>query len=177
MTYQSKIEIPELHEIEVELRPLLEHWLHINSNTNLPAWRNWDWLQVPMKVIPWCAVVDVIGDCDDFRHRFWGTARRDLFNFDYTKRLVSEMKPITVAEKSRRELTETRQFAKPTYISTSQYEFNGRVSDYHMLRLPFGVDGTVKQVLSAVAFQNTDIRTIHKFMTGTPESPTLLWSR
>ena len=158
--------MPKVEDITERLRAVLQHWEDIRGDNTLPMWRDWDWLELPSEVIPWCAVVDVIDDGDDFTHRFWGTARRDLFNIDYTGQRVSEMRPDAVAEKSHRELCDVCAVAKPVYIVTTGYDFGDQTSAYFMLRLPFGDGAGVSNVLSVVAFETDDLRTIHKFMIG-----------
>ncbi len=169
MPYQSDLKSPEGGDLIDRLVPIHHQWVALRADAELPEWRHWDWLQLPTDLIPWCAVVDVIDDAADFRHRFWGTARRDLFNTEYTGKLVSEMKPPAVAAKSTRELTETVRRREAIYVTTSGYDFGGQPSQYHMLRLPFGSEGQVRQVLSAVLFEHNDLRLVHQFMTEDPE--------
>jgi hypothetical protein len=137
----------------------------LRGGRETPQWRDFDWMRLPARVIPWCAVADVQGDPLDFVYRFWGTARTLLQGKDYTGWSIADVEPKSVAEKIAGEYRAVYENREPVYFETTydRGEF-ARPFAYHFLRLPFASKvKPVGHILSVGTFEETDIRKIHDF--------------
>ena len=89
---EVNVSVPVHGELHGNLNQLFSFWECIRRDRFAPSWRDFDWMQTPIDLIPWTAVVDVVHDPLDFIFRFWGTARTTLQNQDFTGRSVREIR-------------------------------------------------------------------------------------
>jgi hypothetical protein len=61
------------------------------------VWPDGRELAIPADAIPWCTVVDYIPYPQDFRYRFWGTARTRIQGYDVTGKSTLDLRPFSVA--------------------------------------------------------------------------------
>jgi hypothetical protein len=145
------------------LGAVYDYWSTIKKNSPLPSWSDMDMMALPLVILPWCAVVDVLPDIDDFRVRFWGTERVRLQGDDYTGKQVSEFSPLQTSEKVRNELREVVEQHQPmlfeTTLETDDKQFD---TTYQMLRLPFGDADKVDIIISAPKFPK-NIKAIYEW--------------
>ncbi len=87
-----------------------EYWLKIKGDRWAPAWHEWQWLELPTKIIPYCLVVDVKYDPLDFIYRFWGTAYVTMHGIDMTNKSVSEIRSPVTAKNSVDQYSEIVEF-------------------------------------------------------------------
>lgn len=100
---------------------------------------------------PWIGhlmVIDVLGAGQDFRYRLYGTDLVDIFGFDLTGRLVSEVAD-RIGDRPLEEYRDVARLALPRYVS--------RVSpssrEYLLvdkLALPLAEGGIVNKILAAI---------------------------
>ena len=73
-----------------------DYWLRLKGDRWAPAWRDWDWMELPVHLIPYFLVVDVSYDPLDFVYRFYGTASITMHNMDFTGKSIDAIRsPIT----------------------------------------------------------------------------------
>ena len=141
-SFSVEVRTPVLDELEESLSALFAHWVAIKGDKFAPSWRDFDWQQVPVNLVPWCAVADVSYDPLNFVYRYWGTARSRDQKKDYTGKPVSEFQPASIANKAIKEYKQVVQDKSPILVITS-----GKTKavytpfSYQFLRLPFSYDG------------------------------------
>jgi len=106
-------------------------------------------MALPLEVIPWCSVLDVVDDGRDYRVRFWGTERARLQAMDYTGRTVADFQPAAVSQKVRDELSQVVEAGAPLLFETwlADKDISAPVTNYRVLRLPLGADEAVTSVM------------------------------
>jgi len=142
-------------------RQLIDYWDGLRGERFAPAWREWNWMKIPLNLVPYCFVVDVIQEPLDFQYRFWGTAHADIHGIDYTGRKVSDIVPVEVANLSHAQYEESYHQRKPIV-----YLHEMMVGPFKMpriqtsLRLPLSSDGDHVDTILSFA----DWRDIHQDM-------------
>lgn len=119
-----------------------EYWLRLKGGRRSPAWCEWDWLELPVKYIPYFLVVDVHYAPLDFIYRFWGTASVDLHRKDFTNLSISEIRSPITAKMTRDqyiEVVDCHEAIGSEY--TVQAGENGLPYVQTSLRMPFSDDG------------------------------------
>ena len=151
------------------LTAVYDYWERLRGDAKIPNWSAFDWMNLPMKVIPWCTVVDVKSDPLDFVYRFWGTERARLQGRDYTGVSVQDVEPDTLSEKIWEEYSLITENAEPIYFVTKEANIpNGETFEYHFLRLPFGEQRRVTQILAVGLHEERDIKKIQNYFGTTP---------
>ena len=142
-----------------------EYWLNLKGERRSPSWREWDWFQLPMTLIPYFLVVDVHYDPLDFVFRFYGTASVDLHGKDFTRLSISEIRSPVTAQQTRDQYMEV--VACHEAIG-SEYKIQAGVRGLPYvqtsLRMPFSDDGEqVAQIATYVDWSrdHTKIREEH----------------
>ncbi|MDD9879072.1 MAG: hypothetical protein OXR84_16700 [Magnetovibrio sp.] len=119
-----------------------EHWLTIKGEGWAPAWRDWQWMALPLDLIPYFLVVDVIDDPPDFVYRFWGSAYVNMHGIDMTGRSVNEIRsPVTARNTFEQyaEVVACREAIGAVYaIQTGEHEIQHVQTS---LRMPMSNDG------------------------------------
>ncbi len=161
---KSVIRHPKDVVIKGNLSKLYGYWDDLRGDRFAPSWREFDWMRVPTDVIPWCAVVDVKRDPFDFDYRFWGTARTSLQGRDYSRRSVTEFIQKEIATKAFAEYLDVIAKKEPLHITTSgEDRESGAPISYDFLRLPFGENGDVQQILGVGIYDDFQIKTLTNF--------------
>ena len=163
LSYDTVQKTPIVGAMTGLLNDVYAYWDELRGAHETPQWRAFNWMRLPPKVIPWCAVADVRENPLDFVYRFWGTARTELQGHDYTGWSIGDVSPASVAAKIVEEYRSIYQSRKPVYFETS-YVSEGKsgVFVYHFLRLPLAsAEMPVGHILSAGLYEETDIRKIH----------------
>lgn len=154
--YIEKIEEPSAEKLGPDLTELFQYWRKLCDGQKMPKWQSWDWQEVPSHIIPWCAVVDVHQFPKDFVLRFWGTGRIRIHGKDYTGKSISRIEPAEAAIKAFAEYDEVAMSGAPVFRIRDGL---GKSSDriYKVLRVPFGTQLSVDQILSVGTCFDEDI--------------------
>ena len=133
------------------------YWQRLKGSRRSPTWREWDWLEIPSKLIPYFIIVDVIivdvlYDPLTFRYRFWGTASVAMHNKDFTGLTTGDIRSsITrdITERQYRDVVEHHEAIGSKYIIQTR---EGGVSHIQTSpRMPFSNDGErVTQIVNYV---------------------------
>lgn len=129
----------------VVLHRLLAHWDRLRGTREMPAWSDFDPLEVPY-ALGFLSVIEVHRDPLRFYFRLDGTKQVELFGIDCTWRYLDEAMPpdhAAMAGESYREVVECR---APRYHSR-KIGFHERIIDYEVLILPFSRDGDQVDIL------------------------------
>lgn len=164
--YEEEIIDPAEVELLPETATVLSYWDSLLQGRQAPAWEDFDFLALPLNLIPWCAVVDVNYDPRDYQYRFFGSARVRVQRTDYTGRRVSTVTPAYLSKKVAGDYDEiVAAFAPKFFRTTRRSAVNpARKLQYHFLRLPFSNDGTrVDNILSFGYFEEGQIKEMHEF--------------
>ncbi len=156
MDYQTKNIGLEAAASDSQLAPVHDYWQLIRRENSIPALTDMDMMDLPLKLVPWCSVVDVTSGEQEFVIRFWGTERVVLHGVDYTGQSISELRPPAVREKVLSEFSVVAETGRPALFETMlSAEPNTRKQPtyYRMLRLPFGEEGNVSAILSVPSFR------------------------
>lgn len=84
------VELPDLSQARTpESAAFTTMWQDKRGDRTWPRWRDFDWLEMPMDVVPRLMVVDVVRDPLDFRYRYFGTWHARCHKRDMTGQFVS----------------------------------------------------------------------------------------
>jgi len=156
---------PDVNQMNPGLREVFKYWQRLCGTNIIPSWTDFDWMELPSDVIPWCVVMDAVEEPLDFVYRFWGTARTQLQGTDYTGMSVSEVSPQSLSLKIFEEYKSVWETGKPAHFVTTDFsDINGQRFEYHFLRIPFGDDQQrVTQILGVGMHEEQDIKRIQNF--------------
>lgn len=147
------------------LTALYAYWDRLRGDSFAPSWRRWDWANVPSRVIPWMAVVDVKRNPYDFIYRFWGTARTTLQGRDFTGQSVRNFGQPDIANKAWAEYVLVSEKKVPIHITTKGVAAaSGEAVIYDFIRLPFSDDGVdVHQIIGGGVYEDHQIKALTNF--------------
>ena len=95
-----------------------DYWHELRGARVMPSWSDVDMMALPLEVVPWCSVIDVVEGGRDFVVRFWGTERVRLQAMDYTGRSVTDFQPPAVSRKVWEELSQVVEAGAPMLFET-----------------------------------------------------------
>ena len=133
-----------------EISRALSYWDKIRRDRSFPAWREFDWFQLPVTANPYCGVVDVKTSPVNFYYRFWGTAHATATKQELTGRPVYDMHPRSEARSVFAQYAETLHARAPRlFVNTIvSYTLLSEMTEIS-LRLPFSDDGErIQQILA-----------------------------
>ena len=148
----QQIADPKPDDFAGETKDVLAYWHSIAGEDSLPAWSMFDWMQMPLPVIPWCSVGDIVSyEPIRVAYRFWGTQRVGLFGKEYTGKTSDDIADPEARKRILREYLEVAAARTPIIIE-KRIKLPGETHAYHMLRLPFtnNTASDVTHVLSAL---------------------------
>lgn len=134
------------------------YWLRLKGDRWAPAWREWDWSEISMELIPFFIVVDVTYDPLQFVYRFWGTANTRMHGIDMTRKSTAEIRSPATALATFDQyarVTESRQAVGEPYTMQSA-DYNNPHTRL-ALRMPMSNDGKrVDQIVSFVDWRDSE---------------------
>ena len=141
--------IPGNRELFPGFEGVYDLWNEVRGTRMAPPWPELNLMMLPPETIPYCAVVDVIGDMPDFVYRFWGTRSVDAFGQEMTGKSVLDLKPKKVGQRAHGTYMTVLTEKKPAV-------FKGRISSVYrvsmvdfIFKLPLSTDGeTVDKILT-----------------------------
>jgi hypothetical protein len=136
------------------LQAVYDYWRELRGARAMPSWSDVDMMSLPLEVVPWCSVIDVVEGGQDFVVRFWGTERVRLQAMDYTGRSVEDFRPPAVGQKVRSELSQVIEAGALLLFETwlADNDISAPATNYRMLRLPLGADETVSSIMCIPRF-------------------------
>lgn len=157
MEFRSETVELDLAAMQSDQAAVHAYWDGLRGARRMPSWTEIEMMALPLSIIPWCSVMDVMPQEDDFRVRFWGTERTRLHGADYTDKRISDFRSPAVYRKVLRELQDVVASARPILYETALRKEDGADTEtptFRMLRLPLGEKDTVSSVLCAPHFLN-----------------------
>jgi len=139
-------------ELPAAFVPVFEGWTAMERQAGLPLAADFSLERVPLGLLPWSILVDVIDeDPRDFHFRFWGTKRTNLIGSEMTGKRLSQIANESMRAGNRDEYEDVCVRAKPMLYDTPIVTSLGNALSMVSVRLPFG-DGTgrVTRIFSAV---------------------------
>lgn len=77
-------DIDRLRDLPVSLIAALDYWDECRKGRFAPAWRDFDLMALPSKVIPSTSVIDIADPLSDSTYRFWGSHMTVIYGRDLT---------------------------------------------------------------------------------------------
>jgi hypothetical protein len=155
MEYTHKVLDFHKENLSGDFRQAFRYWEALRGRRCCPAWREVDMMTLPLRLVPWCSVVNVVDHGDDFVLRFFGTARVRMQGRDYTGHSVRDMLSNRVVVKTFAELHEVLRQAQPvlhrTTVSTTS-DIGNREASYEVLRLPFCTEDEIDAIMTMVDY-------------------------
>ena len=72
------------------------YWRQLKGERWAPAWKEWQWSEIPAELIPYFAVVNVSYHPLEFMYRFWGTANARMHGIEMTDKTTADIRsPVT----------------------------------------------------------------------------------
>lgn len=144
-----------------------EYWLRLKGARKSPKWSEWDWFAIPVKLIPYFLVVDVIPatgqEPRDYVYRFYGTASVTMHSFDFTNLSIRKIRsPVTAKSTAEQyyEVTETHEAIGSAYLI--QAGEDGLPHVQTSLRMPFSNDGETVSQIATYCDWSRDIQRIRE---------------
>lgn len=136
-----------------EIKQCLVYWKSLKTDDSPPSWNKFDWMKIPLDIIPYCGVVDVIIEPLDFVYRFWGTAHASAMKQELTGKSVKEMRPVSESLSVFKQYEQTFNAGEPQ-LFTNTIHWVSQVQDMkeYSLRLPFSDNG--KSIDKILAFSD-----------------------
>lgn len=143
------------------------YWERLKGDRKSPSWREWDWFELPLGLIPFFLVVDVQTDPVNFFYRFYGTASVTMHGKDYTGLSVFDLPTPRDVDGSLKQYTDV---VNRHEAMTSEYRIEAGTSGLPIvqtsLRLPFSDDGeNVAQIATFVDWTK-DLKRIRQERVG-----------
>jgi len=149
--FDKKHFVPVAADLSGGLLSVFDRWQKARANHWAPSWNAYQMESLPPKVIPWCAVVDVLRDPPDFAYRFWGTERANLQGQELTGKPLSEFEPAQMAELLAEELVQVTESRQPLFFRKRHTPPNGSELRFESLRVPLSEDGERVTMVFSVA--------------------------
>ncbi len=136
--------------VESGIVRIVDYWNGLRRENSIPLWSDFDWMKLPLDLVPGIAVFDVIDKGADLRVRFWGTAAVEVFKFEPTGKLVSEIDHAGTMDSLLREASDmVRTMKLQTAVHTIVLKSDTEV-EIPVVRLPFSDDGrTVSKIMTS----------------------------
>lgn len=153
MIDQEIIMIDEKTPLSPIFSDVYRFWLTACKGGQLPYGSDFKLDELPIKIVPWSIVADVITEAGEtfYKFRFWGTQRASLIGYDMTGRFLSEIDAKDMREGNILEYDHIREHKKPILCPTPIVTSSGRPIAMHSIRLPLSDDGQrVTRVFSAL---------------------------
>lgn len=158
-------------KLPADLAEVFDYWTATRGDAAYPSWRAFKLDELPLPLIPWAVVVDVIEAPDkepDFIYRFWGTMRAEFQGQDPTGQSVHAIEPPDIAHKVFLEFMETFETGEAQYIVT-KIEYDEReTSHWETLRLPLSDDGKTINKIFGVSTRNQYTRSYFEALKRAP---------
>lgn len=137
---------------DADHRCVVEYWMSLKGGAFAPSWVAWDWMRLPMPLIPYFVVADVQHDPLDFRYRFYGTSHAEIYGVDYTGRLISQIRPAEIAAASLEQYAEVLKRREPV-VCVHTVEIDGKrvARDQVSIRMPMSSNGTDIDIIVSFA--------------------------
>ena len=147
-----------------EFQIVLEFWniLH-REGASFPVWSDFDFLDLPVKIIPHLIIVDILQNPYDLQYRFWGTWHNNFQSEDYTGKKVSEFQPIDYQNMIMNHYREVAELAKPALYSIQIPLKSGLIVNSQMLRLPMSDDGVSVNKIISVEMARNEFNDAHEY--------------
>ena len=137
---------------DADHRRVIDYWVGLKGEAFAPSWADWDWMRLPMKLIPYFVVADVLREPLDFRYRFYGSGHVAIYGRDYTGCLISEIQPANIATASLRQYAEVLEKRKPIVcLHTVDIEGVRVARDQVSIRMPMSSNGTDIDIIASFA--------------------------
>lgn len=147
---------PPLTFENADYQACYDYWLELKRERWAPSWLEWQWMKLPVKLIPYFLVVDVHYEPTDFVYRFYGTASVNMHNFDFTGKSVNTIRSAVTIKSTcdqYHEVMEQRREISSSY--TVQAGENGAPYEQTSLRMPMSDNGDkVDQIVSFIDWRN-----------------------
>jgi hypothetical protein len=154
-----------------QLCPLLfevfEYWNAARAGEFAPNYTNIEIGNLPLKMIPLCAVLDVTPDGSDFIYRYWGTLAADALGKEMTGKSVHDLPSRELVETSFAGYQQVLE-AKTALVSLTPYARAYNLDTHEIfMRLPMSSNGIdVNVILNVVEMPNDEIRNLKGLLEG-----------
>lgn len=158
---QTTRETATIESLPTDAAAILGYWEKRRGDRFAPRWSEFEWSELPPRLVPWSLIVDVVPALNptglDFRYRFFGTAPVRMHGRDFTGGWVSAMEPVDIVPKLLAEYEFAVSARTPIHIvSEGRSRKSGEMVTfcYEFLRLPWSDDGVTVDRIFAVGFSD-----------------------
>ena len=149
---QNEIKVVEnASDLPESLREVFRVWDALPRQGKAPAVEHFNLEIVPLKILPWSVVVDVLEGKGNYLFRFFGTERVQLIGAELTGKKVDQIPDEYMREGNRTEYDHVREMAEPVLCQTPFTTPTGLASVRLSIRLPMlDQNGDVSMIYSAM---------------------------
>ncbi len=151
MVQNQIIKIEDASDLPESLRNVFRVWDSLPKQGHSPLVEHFNLEIIPLKILPWSVVVDVLEEPGDFLFRFFGTERVQLIGVELTGKHLAQIPDEYMREGNRVEYNRVCENAEPVLCRTPFTTPSGLSSVRLSVRLPM-IDNTgkVKMIYSAM---------------------------
>jgi len=139
-------------------------WDKMRGERPAPSWPEIDLINLPLTRLPYCVVVDVSSDPQDFVYRFWGSRITDLHQHDLTGKSVRQINPQDVGETLFLQYARSAQARTPALFVNHVTSGYGLLTEEVILRLPLSSDNIRIDHFICIFDFNLNARVYEKFL-------------
>ncbi|MDA8637037.1 PAS domain-containing protein [Rhodospirillales bacterium] len=153
MSNDGIIKINDSTQLSAVFSDVYKFWLSKSKDGRLPGVSDFKLDELPIKILPWSIIADVITDDGDtdYKFRFWGTQRASLIGFDMTGKFLSEIGSKDMRDGNTVEYEYVMKHKAPILCQTPIVTSTGRSIAMNSIRLPLSDNGErVARVFSAI---------------------------
>jgi len=139
--------------LESDCRHIYELWDSLRGDRFAPSWDDFDLSRLPVNVIPYTRVVDVIDTPFDLKYRFWGTGLVTVLGYERTGKSLANLPGARNAETTAEYKTVIEEKAPYAHVYNAKAKELATPIYAPALRLPLSDNGrTVDKVIAYADF-------------------------
>ena len=154
LRYEHKEQSLDL--LDGDLATVLEYWRSLSSGGRVPAWDEFDLMELPLHIVPNINVFDAVDGGEDFKCRFWGSTHTEIWGREMAGKLLSGIHPSkSFFQTVLREMRTTITSKVPRTTTSYLFNKNDIILFQVLLRLPLtDASGEVVHCLNCVKFES-----------------------
>lgn len=151
MVQNQIFKIEDASDLPESLREVFLVWDNLSKQGSGPLVELFSLESMPLKILPWSVVVDVLEEQGEYRFRFFGTERVQLIGVELTGKLLTQIPDEYMREGNRVEYNHVCEYGEPVLCRTPFTTLSGLSSVRLSVRLPMiDKNGKVSMIYSAM---------------------------
>jgi hypothetical protein len=138
-----------------EIQAVIDHWNKLQKLQKLPVWRDFEFLDLPVTLIPHIVIVDI--------------QHTTFHGYDFTNKLASSLIPAPYRDLIINQYIKAAKIEVPILFAQQIPLNSGCWVHTELLRLPFSDDGETINKIISVELAHDDFGDVQKYFAGDDE--------